>query len=92
MKTFSLRVLPALAVALLALPLFGQQPGGAGRRGGPMGPPTVVDLVTNKGVIEDLKMSTEQKDKLEKAAKEIRDKFSRVPVRTVKRARRSGWK
>jgi len=63
------RLIPALALAIVAGPLFAQ--GFRGNRApGPM------MLLTNKGVIEELKLSEEQNDKIKAATKEVTTKFT----------------
>jgi len=71
MKRFAIRVLPAVALMLVVGPLVGQQrqPGGGGFGGGLTG------LLTNKGVQEELKVSEDQKSKLESAVKDIGGKY-----------------
>jgi hypothetical protein len=64
--------LAAGLAALLASPAFaqGRRQGGRG-----FGPPSGVQLLTNKSVKEELKITDEQTKKAEDAAKDLQDKF-----------------
>ena len=71
MKRFAIRVLPAVALMLVVGPLLGQQPGRfGGFGGGGLGA-----LLANKGVQEELKISDDQKSKLESAVKDTFGKY-----------------
>jgi hypothetical protein len=72
MNRLFLRLIPAVALAIVAAPLFAQQPGPRG--GG--GAITTTALLTNKGVVEELKLSDEQQEKVKKSLTEIREKFA----------------
>jgi hypothetical protein len=57
-------------VALLAAPALAQRPGGFGFGGG--------NLLTNKSVQEELKITKEQKEKIDEASKTVREKFQKA--------------
>lgn len=85
MKSSMARVFSLVCLAMLVAPLFGQGPGGGrgqgggrgpGGFGGPGGGLDLGTLMTNKGVIDELKISEEQGGKLKSALKEVTDKFS----------------
>jgi len=68
-----LRLIPALVLGLIAVPLFGQ---GFGPRGGGGGNVTAMALLVNKGVIEELKLSEDQQEKVKSSLKEVRGKYT----------------
>ncbi len=57
-------------VALLAAPALAQRPGGFGFGGG--------NLLTNKSVQEELKITKEQKEKIDEANKAVREKMQKA--------------
>jgi hypothetical protein len=71
MKRFAIRVLPAVALMLVVGPLVGQQP----RPGFGFGGGGLTALLNNKGVQEELKISDDQKSKLESAVKDTFGKY-----------------
>jgi len=71
MRRFMVRVLPVLVLVLVVSPLLAQrQPGRFG--GGGLG-----QLLTNKGVQEELKLSDDQKSKLTKGVAEAQEKYGK---------------
>jgi len=70
MSRYYLRLFPALALAILAAPLFAQQ-GGFGRGGAV----SAMMLLSNKSVIEELKLSDEQQEKVKTAMMDVFGKF-----------------
>jgi hypothetical protein len=71
MKNLSLPMLPVLVLGLLTVPLVAQ---------GPLGPPdidvvTLPSLLGNKSVIEELKLTNEQRVHLTTSFKEVRPKY-----------------
>jgi len=71
MNRFCFRLIPVLALAILAAPLFGQQ----GRPRGGFGDVGAAQLLANKAVAEELKLSDEQKEKLQSSLKDVMGKF-----------------
>jgi Spy/CpxP family protein refolding chaperone len=71
MRSFVVRALPIVAVALIITPLLAQPPGGFGR-GQFM---TISFLVQNKGVQEELKLTEDQVTKITKISTDTREKY-----------------
>jgi hypothetical protein len=72
MTRICLRLVPAFVVVLLAAPLFGQQ---RERGQGFGGNVSAMMLLSNKGVIEELKLSDDQQDKVKSSMKETFAKY-----------------
>jgi len=74
MRLTSVRLLPALVLALAVAPVVAQQPQRPMGPGGPGGRVSVGMLLGNKGVQEELKLSEEQVKKIEEIQTTIRAK------------------
>jgi hypothetical protein len=74
MTRFAVRLVPAVVLILVATPLFAQrQQGGRGFGGGG----GLGMLLVNKSVLEELKATDEQKEKLANVGKDMREKFGK---------------
>jgi hypothetical protein len=72
MKRLCMRLIPALVLGLIAVPLFGQ----GFQRGGGGGNVSAMMLLNNKGVIEELKLTEDQQEKVKASMKDVFGKFS----------------
>jgi thymidylate synthase ThyX len=73
MRSFTVRILPLALAALVLTPILAQQPGG--RFGGFGGGMSSAQLVQQKSVQEELKLSEDQVSKVQKASESVREKY-----------------
>lgn len=71
MSRVAVRVVPVIVLVLVVAPLFAQRPGGATFGGG------VGALLTNKSVLDELKVTDDQKERLKSVGNEMREKFGK---------------